>query len=118
MPFINGKFYMNPAYDRAVENARANESTDGDQGGHWVTIDGHHVLIQETKGGGASNIRLRSPSHTQDTLVFTPIRLKEKRLQMGKHSNRMDTQRHSFRVLGGTLCGSEHVLKSNMTARV
>jgi len=46
MPFINGKFYMNPAYGRAIENARANESTDKDQGGHWVTIDGRHVLIQ------------------------------------------------------------------------
>lgn len=114
MPFVNGKFYMNPAYGRAIENARASESTDGDQGGHWVTIDGHHVLIQEVV---RRNIRLRSRFHTQDTLVFTPIHLKEKRLQMGKHSNRMDTQRHSFRALGGTLCGSEHVLKSNMTAR-
>jgi hypothetical protein len=27
MPFINGKFYMNPAYGRAVEDARAMEST-------------------------------------------------------------------------------------------
>jgi hypothetical protein len=53
MSFINGKFYMNPAYGRAIENARANESTDGGQGGHWVTIDNHHVLIQETKRGGA-----------------------------------------------------------------
>ena len=46
-----------------------------------------------------------------------PIDLKEKRLQTVKHSNRMDTQPHSFRALGGTLCGSEHALKSNMTAR-
>src|ERR1700683_5326452 len=39
MPFINGKFYVNPAYGRAIEKARANEPTDGDRGGHWVTID-------------------------------------------------------------------------------
>jgi hypothetical protein len=29
MPFINGKFYMNPAYGRAVERARANETASG-----------------------------------------------------------------------------------------
>ncbi|HXN73028.1 MAG TPA: hypothetical protein VN861_10805 [Candidatus Acidoferrales bacterium] len=66
MPFINGKFYMNPAYARAIERARrargiwseelpkfaraplrgqnfSNEGTpsDGQQQGsgeHWVTI--------------------------------------------------------------------------------
>ena len=25
MPFINGRFYMNPAYGRALERARADE---------------------------------------------------------------------------------------------
>jgi hypothetical protein len=56
MPFINGRFYMNPAYGRALENARASEATSSqanrqqrDSGAHWVTIDGRHVLIQETQ---------------------------------------------------------------------
>ena len=75
MPFINGRFYMNPAYGRAIERARrtsgiwseelpesagaplqeqnlSNEGapSDGQQqssGEHWVTIDGHHVLIDQ-----------------------------------------------------------------------
>jgi hypothetical protein len=58
MPFINGKFYMNPAYGRALEAARARDETSGpadrqreDPGVHWVTIDGRHVLIQETQAG-------------------------------------------------------------------
>ncbi len=59
MPFINGKFYMNPAYGRAVEHLRLRGATpikgaaqqaevreDGDPDGRWVTIDGNHVLIQ------------------------------------------------------------------------
>ena|SRR5579863_7092071 len=52
MPFINGKFYANPAYGRAVEAARSAEADNQDsesnhQGGgsHWVTISGKHVLI-------------------------------------------------------------------------
>ncbi|MGB8524322.1 MAG: hypothetical protein WCD43_15255 [Candidatus Acidiferrales bacterium] len=75
MPFINGRFYMNPAYGRAIERARraggiwseelpefaraplqeqnfSNEvsSSDGQQqssGEHWVTIDGRRVLIDQ-----------------------------------------------------------------------
>jgi hypothetical protein len=78
MPFINGKFYMNPACGRAIERARRasgiwseelpkladrplreqNFSHDGSagsaqqqrSGAHWVTIDGRHVLIDETRG--------------------------------------------------------------------
>lgn len=58
MPFINGKFYVNPSYGRALEAARLagltppqNDSTERDQqdqGGHWVTIDHRHVFIRET----------------------------------------------------------------------
>jgi hypothetical protein len=63
MPFINGKFYMNPAYGRAVEDTRRagaslsqNTGRHGqgdsefhdDQDGHWVTINGNHVLIQDS----------------------------------------------------------------------
>jgi hypothetical protein len=56
MPFIGDKFYINPAYGRAVERAREAESVsqhagseERGQGDHWVTIDGNHVLIQETQ---------------------------------------------------------------------
>ena len=59
MPFINGKFYMNPAYGRALEDARASEEasrhSDSGQrgpGSHWVTINGDHVLIQGTQSSG------------------------------------------------------------------
>ncbi len=55
MPFINGKFYMNPAHGRAVERARTVDNSPNEpaqqQGAHWVTIDGHHVLIGETETG-------------------------------------------------------------------
>lgn len=58
MPFVNGKFYMNPAYGRAVEGARDAEDLPGqpdrnDQGDHWVTINGNHVLIHEGQDAGA-----------------------------------------------------------------
>ena len=58
MPFSDGKHYMNPAYGRAVQRSRAAEAASehdelGQQqpGTHWVTIEGHHVLIHETQGG-------------------------------------------------------------------
>jgi len=102
MPFINGRFYMNPAYGRSLERSRAAkedrkpsiskrrdlvahspqsdsppfdsketeiplakdgglEGTSASDlisahlalGGHWVTIDGRHVLIQGTQRGRA-----------------------------------------------------------------
>ena len=51
MPFINGRFYVNPAFGRSVESARAAtaheyEPPQKEQDGHWVTIAGRHVLIQ------------------------------------------------------------------------
>jgi hypothetical protein len=56
MPFISGRFYMNPAYGRAVEAARAadaasqhHESDQQEQDAHWVTIDQRHVLIHEAQ---------------------------------------------------------------------
>jgi hypothetical protein len=56
MPFVNGKFYMNPAYGRALEAARASEAASSqhdpqqqESGAHWVTIHGRHVLIQGTE---------------------------------------------------------------------
>jgi hypothetical protein len=71
MPFINGKFYMNLAYGRALENARANESTDGDQGGHWVTINGRHVLIQEQKPQAAQKQQV-TITYDKDVPVMQP----------------------------------------------
>lgn len=54
MPFVSGRFYVNPVYGRALEAARAadaalqhHESDQQEQDAHWVTIDGRHVLIQE-----------------------------------------------------------------------
>jgi hypothetical protein len=86
MPFINGKFYMNPAYGRAIERARKaggiwseerpefagaplqkqNFSNEGSpsnaqqqsSGDHWVTINGRHVLIQ---GTSAEQARMTQP---------------------------------------------------------
>ena len=64
MPFINGKFYMNPAYGRALENVRANGPTDEDQGGHRVTIKGHHVLIEEAQGGRTQHNNPKHAGHS------------------------------------------------------
>jgi hypothetical protein len=53
MPFINGTYYMNPAYGRVIENARAFEppprpiaaNQQRTTASRWVTIQGRHVLI-------------------------------------------------------------------------
>ena len=54
MPFINGRFYVNPAHGQAVESARAADANLAQQrpqqqrqDGHWVTMQGRHVLIHE-----------------------------------------------------------------------
>ena len=58
MPFINGRFHINPAQGRAVEAARAANAAakarpgqeDGDgNAGHWVTIHGRHVFIEDSR---------------------------------------------------------------------
>jgi hypothetical protein len=51
MPLINGKYYANPAFGRAVEAARAAEEEQPDpnkEDGRWVTIDGHHALLHDS----------------------------------------------------------------------
>jgi hypothetical protein len=70
VPFINGKFYMNPAYGRAIEAARAREGNSSQahrqqevSGGHWVTMNGRHVLIQETQPG---RVRLEKPANKRE----------------------------------------------------
>jgi hypothetical protein len=103
MPFISGKFYMNPAYGRALERARRTNqiwseeipvftgSSPGGQGfkndgslspthrqnsdAHWVTIDGHHVLIEGTQAGQArvnnQTIRVKSrPGSKPARIIF------------------------------------------------
>lgn len=56
MPFINGRFYANPAHGRAIEaprtaDAASQHSGPGqqDDSAHWVTIDNHPVLIHEAQ---------------------------------------------------------------------
>jgi hypothetical protein len=58
VPFIRGRFYMNPAYGKGVEDARVaevasnrQELRDQDSNAHWVTIDGHHILIGGAQAG-------------------------------------------------------------------
>lgn len=66
MPFINGRFYINPAYGRAVETARLAEQRqrrakdESETGGsHWVTIDQRHVLIHEPDGQRTNSAKER-----------------------------------------------------------
>jgi len=52
MPLINGRYYANPTYGRAVEAARASEEKRPDannEGGRRVTIDGRHVLLHDAQ---------------------------------------------------------------------
>jgi len=63
MPIINGRFYINPAQGRAVERARTAQAArnaaprlreqDQERSGHWVTINGRHVLIDAAQAGRA-----------------------------------------------------------------
>jgi hypothetical protein len=85
MPFINGRFYINPAYGRAFEQARRADGVWSEQfpefaepsareqdfwsdrspreaqrqssDSHWVTIGGHHVLIEKEEGNQKSRNR-------------------------------------------------------------
>ncbi len=55
MPFINGRYHMNPAHGRAPEEGRLAEAASqeprtraqGREEGHWVTIGGRHVFIKD-----------------------------------------------------------------------
>lgn len=57
MPSINGRFYMSPAQGRAAEAARVAASSSKDaapsqlgpqsEDGHWITINGRHVFIED-----------------------------------------------------------------------
>ena len=70
MPFINGRFYMNPAYGRSVDQARAAEAASNQPGpqqqdpnAHWVTMDGRHVLIHESQ---AERLQMREPTSEKE----------------------------------------------------
>jgi len=77
MPWVNGRFYANPLYGRALERARELDegetssgskvskvaSNEGDANAHWVTINGHHVLIQQA-AKGSQNQTQNGPSST------------------------------------------------------
>jgi hypothetical protein len=41
MPFIDGKFYMNPAYGRAIERARAGEEASRHNDSSQQELDSH-----------------------------------------------------------------------------
>ena len=60
MPFLNGKFYMNPAQGRALERARANPAishpAEQQSDAHWVTINGHRVLIHDASKAARDKI--------------------------------------------------------------
>lgn len=68
MPFINGRFYINPAHGRAVEQARAAEATSHphqpqDPNAHWVTMDGRHVLIHGTQAARPRQLSPRNKAY-------------------------------------------------------
>lgn len=70
MPFIRGRYYMNPVYGRVIENARASESplrpvTANQQqtGSRWVTLNGRHVLIHEAQAGQAGQLSARDKAY-------------------------------------------------------
>lgn len=63
MPFVNGKFYINPTIGRVLERNKKRaiivnfaqgrpfqeSAPQADSNGHWVTIDGRHVFIHEAQ---------------------------------------------------------------------
>ena len=66
MPFINGTFYANPTYGRAVEAARAAEEEQPDpnkEDGRWVTIDGHHVLLNDSQAKRQPQLSVRDKAY-------------------------------------------------------
>jgi hypothetical protein len=124
VPLINDRFYMNPVYGRAVEAARAAEDASQhggpnqqDEGDHWVTIDGRHVLILDTQAELKYH-RHERPSRfpRRARLAFMPIHLTGGRLQTGKLSARAGTRRLYCRAVAGRLCLSVLVSNSHMRA--
>jgi hypothetical protein len=70
MPLINDRFYMNPAYGRALEATRPAEDASQrggpnqqDEGTHWVTIDGRHVLIQAVQAERSRRLSARDKAY-------------------------------------------------------
>ena len=66
MLLINGKYYANPAFGRAVEAARAAEEEQPDpnkEDGRWVTIDGHHVLLNDSQAKRQPQLSVRDKAY-------------------------------------------------------
>jgi hypothetical protein len=66
MPLINGKYYANPAFGRAVEAARAAEEEQPDpnkEDGRWVTIDGHHALLNDSQAKRQPQFSVRDKAY-------------------------------------------------------
>jgi hypothetical protein len=76
---------MNPAFGRAVEKARGPklaEDQSGPQeqekGARWVTIEGHHVLIEATQADrvrhddGRTQTHTKAPKNSRDDVVLIP----------------------------------------------
>jgi rare lipoprotein A (peptidoglycan hydrolase) len=74
VPFINGRFYINPAHGRALERARLAEAERDEQrqqqAGHWVTINGNHVWIRDTPPGGAQHRARNTKQFTGDATYY------------------------------------------------
>jgi hypothetical protein len=66
MPLIKGKYYANPAFGRAVEAARAAEEErpdENNEGGRWVTINGHHVLLHDSQAKRQPQLSVRDKAY-------------------------------------------------------
>jgi hypothetical protein len=75
MPFINGRYYMNPAHGNAVERARytkinapAPQAHGQTSGAHWVTINDRHILIRDRAG-----VRTASDETTKLNKIYNEI---------------------------------------------
>lgn len=82
MPFVNGKFYINPSIGRVLERNRdraiianfaqsqpqAESPEQRDSNGHWVTINGRHVFIEDAVTG------VETPQATRKTIAATAMK--------------------------------------------
>lgn len=121
MPFINGRFYINPAYGHALERARLAEAErhaapqyheqQQQQTGHWVTMDHRHVFIHERQ------VKSKPlPSSGQASIYADSFEGKKTANGATFHQNGYTAA--CFRVLGGRPCrlGRESNSHTEVTA--